>query len=295
MRVKLTDRFLSSSKIVLPPEGKRLMVWDTVTRGLGLQATSKGAKSWKVIRRVKGKGKEQPLSITLGSYPDVSLAEARSRADDVLRDMRTGIDPRQKAAAERKAKAEAEAAERAKEANLFSAVAEDFVRRRLKGKRTAVQIAQLVERQFVRRWGDRPVSSIGRRNIIDMVEEIAETSPTAAKQALTYAKLMFDWMVLRDIIPSSPCHPIKLSGLIPDLPKPRDRVLCDAELRLVWRAAWPADATAEDVYPVGPYARLLMILGCRRSELAKATWSEFDLDNATWTLPGERVKNGDPD
>jgi integrase len=102
-------------------------------------------------------------------------------------------------------------------------------------------------------------------------------------------------MVLRDIIPSSPCHPIKLSGLIPDLPKPRDRVLTDDELRLVWRAAWPADATAEDVYPLGPYIRLLMILGCRRSELAKATWrGEIDLVAATWTLPGERTKNGDP-
>jgi hypothetical protein len=101
-----------------------------------------------------------------------------------------------------------------------------------------------------------------------MVEEIGAQSPTAAHQALAYARLLFDWAIERDIygIASSPCHPIKIDRLIPDLPESRQRVLDDNELKLVWRAAWPSP----DVEPSIPSANLSAC--CLSSAAGAASW-----------------------
>jgi integrase len=302
MKALLTTKFLESpldpatkQPLVLPAEGKRLRIWDKHTNGLGIRITSKGAKSFFVVRRVKGRG-AAPVSIVLGTYPDMSLAEARERADDLLRDLRKGVDPRERAAEERQAKAATEAAEQARRVNVFANVVETFVKRYVASKRTAGPITQLVRREFVSRWGARPITEVGRADVITMLEEIAEDSPSAAHQALIYLRLLFDWAIERDDygLKSSPCHPIKVSRLIPNLPKRRQRVLDADEMRLVWRAAWPANATDEDVYPTGQFIRLLLVLGCRRGELAEMTWDELGIDKSTWLLKGERTKNGDP-
>jgi hypothetical protein len=125
----------------------------------------------------------------LGSYPDMSLSEARDRAGDLLRDLRRGVDPRERTAEESQAKAEAEATEQARKVNVFANVAETFINRYVASKRTAGPIGRLVRREFISRWGGRAITEIGRGDVITMVEEIAEGSPSAAHQALIYARL----------------------------------------------------------------------------------------------------------
>src|SRR5712671_2158533 len=100
MKVTFTTAFLRSpcdpgtrEPIGLPAEGKRLRIWDAHTNGLGLRITSGGAKSFFVVRRAKGR--PDPVTIVLGRYPDMSLAEARDRAEDLLRDLKKGVDPRE--------------------------------------------------------------------------------------------------------------------------------------------------------------------------------------------------------
>jgi integrase len=302
LKVKFTDRFLQSpcdpetgKPLEQPPEGKRIRIWDAHTNGLGLRITSNGAKSFFVTRRLKGEGKAQPITVVIGPYPHVSLKEARDKADDLIRDLKKGVDPREVEAEKRKAKAEKAKAEAARRANRFAAVAETFIERYVATKRTAGPIAQLVRRRLVSRWGDLPITDIDRGKVIAMIEEIAEQSPTAAHQALAYARLLFDWAIERDIygLKSSPCHPIKVDRLIPDLPESRQRVLDDNEIKLLWRATRPSP-DSEAVYPVGQFIRLLLVLGCRRGELSNMTWDEVDLDRATWTLQGDRTKNSDP-
>jgi hypothetical protein len=259
MRVKFTDKFLQSPRdpqtgqLIAPAEGKRVRVWDTHTNGLGLRITSTGAKSFYVVRRRKGEKNGQPITVVLGAYPDMSLAAARARADEVLGHLKKGDDPREVEAAKHKAKAEHKKAEEVRKANVFSVVAETFLKRYVATKRTAVPIAQLVRREFLSRWGNRPVTDISRGDIIAMVEEIAEHSPSAAHQALVYVRLLFDWAIERGSygVTASPAYPLKVARLIPDKPGRRDRVLDDREIRLVWEAAWPHDAAADDVYPMG--------------------------------------------
>jgi hypothetical protein len=68
----------------------------------------------------------------------------------------------------------------------------------------------------------------------------------------------------------------------------RQRVLSDAELRALWRAA---EGTP---YPYGPLFLMLALTGQRKSEVAEARWREFDLEKGLWTIPPERMKMDAP-
>src|SRR5262249_58063031 len=65
----------------------------------------------------------------------------------------------------------------------------------------------------------------------------------------------------------------------------RQRVLADDEIAALWRASQQLG------YPYGALVRFLLGTGVRKNEAARATWSEFDLVNRTWTIPRERFKS----
>jgi integrase len=69
----------------------------------------------------------------------------------------------------------------------------------------------------------------------------------------------------------------------PDNGVPRERVLTDRELVAVW------NSSGDDDY--GKIIRLLILTGCRKSEVGGMAWPEFNFDNYTWTIPASRSKN----
>src|SRR5262249_62128422 len=87
-------------------------------------------------------------------------------------------------------------------------------------------------------------------------------------------------------IGGNPCQFIKPSEFVGAM-APRQRVLTDAEVALLWRGT-------ESIYPAGPFARLLLLTAVRRSEAAHMTWGEVDLDDALWIVPASRTKSGAP-
>jgi integrase len=121
-----------------------------------------------------------------------------------------------------------------------------------------------------------------------MVEQIAEKSPSAARQAWIYTNRLFGWAINRDIygLTSSPCERINISHLVGS-PKARERILSEAEMHTLWRAC-------AGQFPFGPFVRLLMLLGCRRGELAGIRRDELDLAAGLWHLAGDRTKNEQP-
>jgi integrase len=90
--------------------------------------------------------------------------------------------------------------------------------------------------------------------------------------------------VARGLLQHAPTDHLNTKDLI-GAKKPRQRLLRDEELTLIWRTA------AQAPYPDGPYVMLLLLLGVRRSELGQATWGEIDLDRALWTIPPARMKS----
>lgn len=70
-----------------PPVGQRLQVYDTKTAGLMIRVTHTGAKTFAVYRRVNGR----PQRVKLGRYPDMTIEQARKRAQATLSKMADGI------------------------------------------------------------------------------------------------------------------------------------------------------------------------------------------------------------
>ncbi len=142
MAKRLTDKFLSSLK---SPASGRLVVADAAAPGLSLRVTEKGAMSWLVRYRPKGRAQR---GVVLGPYPSRSLADARQRAAEIVAAAKKGVDlieeeDRQK-----------EVAERAKaRARSVAEVSEDFLKasERLKSHRPAKEVV----RQQPHPTGDR--------------------------------------------------------------------------------------------------------------------------------------------
>ena len=231
-------------------------------------------------------GKPHPVRVVLGQYPALTLSEARKAAGDALGDLAKGIHPRERTRALR-------VAEDRRKAVTVAHVVEEFVERHLSRKRTGHVVGQLLRRELVSRWGDRPITDITRADVIGMVEAIGGSSPSAARQAWLYTSRLFGWALNRDIygLTASPCDRIRIADLIV-LPKPRERVLDSGELRAIWQV------TEAGEFPFDPFVRLLLLLGCRRGELAGMRRDELDLAAGLWQLSGdadqERAATHDP-
>src|SRR5262249_33885196 len=105
--------------------------------------------------------------------------------------------------------------------------------------------------------------------------------PVKANHTRGVLHLFFGWCMRRGVLETNPVTVI-------DKPAPqvsRSRVLTDYELGLFWKAA-----DEDEVF--GPLYKLLALTGQRRDEARGASWDEFDLDKAVWSLPGSRTKNG---
>jgi len=274
----LSDRLLRS---LARPRTAPQEIWDQQLRGFGCRASKQGVVSFFVMRRPRGSDKS--VRIKVGDFPAMSLVDARQRARALLTEMQDGGDPRARKAEE----ARLAAAERA---STFGVAAEAFIARHVASKRTAREIEARIRRELIPRWGERSIGSITRAEVLAMIDEILDRGHSeAARQTLTYMRRLFGWAVLRYDLPSAPTDHVKAKDLV-GAKKPRQRVLSDSEIALIWRATEGPEAAY-----YGPYIRLLLLLGVRRSELGRATWLEFDeLDAGRWIIPPGRMKSDEP-
>jgi integrase len=272
MRKRLTDRALKALK----PEAKRYEVWDLTVSGFGVRINEKGRKHFILMARYPGS--DHPVRRTIGEYGHVTLAEARDQALAWKKLLRDGLDP----VTEREKR---RAADQRRHSHNFAAIAEQYIEHIGRKLRRAHEIEQAVRRDFVSRWGNRPISEITRDDVMQVINAaLKRGAPWAAHHAYSAASALFNWAIELGFIEVSPCARIRASRVIGPKP-PRQRVLDDEELRALWHAAEETD------YPYGAFVKLLMLTGARRSEAAQATWREFDLDDKRrWTLSPERMK-----
>jgi integrase len=264
-RHKLTDAFIRNVK---PPSTGQVEYWDALTPGFGIRVSYGGRKAFQVLTRINGKLHR----FGLGFYPRVSLADARGRAEQLLRDAAKGISPEDRDAEEQR-EAQAE------RLNSFRAVAAEFMEDHAKNLRTRDEMQRMIKTDLLPAWGDRPISSITRADIKALLREKAITAPIAANRLLGLISNIFTWALDEEIIGASPAVRLKR----PSEEHERERSLSTEEITTLWPAFTAIG------YPFGHAMKFLLITGQRRGEVSGMKWCEIDGEG--WTLPGSRSKS----
>jgi integrase len=262
MKKLLTDTGVRA----LAPSYKRYTVHDSIVPGLGVRVYPSAHKTYALGARYPGshhfKWRE------LGQVGAITLAAARDKARDWPTKIQKGDDPKQ--------------VERAAQANTFASVAEAFITRHARSKRRAHIIEREIRRELIPILGKRPIETITRRELIELLEAIKDRGTTGAYARNVYIHLssIFNWAVARDILERSPFDHFKPRQIFGEK-RVRERVLSNDEIRAIWNA--------EVGYPLQPFVRWLLLTGTRHNEALGARWREFSTE--WWTIPPERFKS----
>ncbi len=262
MKRKLTTKFIDS----LPPAtGKRYEAHDTLIPGLHLRVSATGGKVWYLSTRVDRRNRR----IKLGSYPALSLSDARERARDTLRDIEMGTFEK------------GDAGSPEPPAPTLSEVIPQFIELHAKPRNRDWKGTESILTKFAA-LNSTPIDQIKRADVVRALDAIvANGAPTRANRALAAIKKLMNWCIDRGIIETSPVAALKP----PTKEVARERVLTDTEL------AASLSAATDEGFPFEQFVQLLILTGQRRGEVAGMRWSELDLDNGLWTLPAKRTKN----
>jgi integrase len=268
-RAKLTDLYLQRKNIV--PATGQADYWDSLTPGFGIRVSYGGRVSFQTLARVNGKLKRS----TLGTYPKMTLAEARKEGERIIKDAAAGISAKDREIEERN-KATAE------RRNTFGAVAAEFMAdhgaKKLK-PHTAVEYQRYIDKELLPVWGDRPIASIARRDVKELLNEKAKKAPVAANRLLSIISKVYNWAIDEEIVTVSPAARLNRKE-----ENERERSLTRDEIA----ALWPTFTAIG--YPFGHALKFLLVTGQRRGEVADLKWS--DIDNDGWKLPGASAKSG---
>jgi len=255
--------------------------------GLYLFVRPDQSKTWVFRWRDRTTGKLRDKG--LGPVWDVSLEEARQSAAACRRQVREGVDPIDSARQARTA-AKLERARRL----TFGQCCEKYMDAHRESWRNAKHAAQWQSTldTYCADLKPLPVAEIDTALVIKALELIWTTKTETATRVRQRIEAVLDWATAREF--RSGDNPARWRGHL-------DKLLAKpTKLKNVeHRAALPyADAGAFVVAlrkqnGLGALALELQVLtACRPGEVAAARWEEFDLDAATWTIPGERMKAG---
>jgi integrase len=258
-----------------------------VPAGLYLRIGPGGGRSWIMRKSVAGRRRDMGL----GAYPDVPLADAQRKARELAEAIRDGRDP----LGERRARASAARAARAGE-RTFEQVAAEFIATHEAGWRNAKHAQQWASTLATYAYpvmGKLLVRDIERVHVLQVLEPIWTTKNETATRVRSRIEQVLGYAMQRDYRPA---------GLNPARWKDNlDRALAaPAKVAKVehHRALRIDDmpsfmAKLREMPGMGARALQFVVLTAARSgEVRGATWQEVDLDAATWTVPGARMKAG---
>ena len=254
--------------------------------GLALQVTASGARSWVLRLQIAGQRREMGL----GSFPTVTLAEAREKARRYRTTTAEGHDP----ISSRREKASAAAAERAA-LQTFSDVAQQYIARHeksWKNKKHGAQWTSTLKTYAEPVVGKMPVRDVTTAHVIRVLEPIWLTKTETATRVRSRIEIVLDFAAAKGLREGP--NPARWRGnLDAALPRPSKiaKVQHHAALEAKSMAAFMDRLKAQQ----GTGARALeftVFTAARSGEVRGAAWTEIDLANALWTVPAERMKSG---
>jgi integrase len=258
----LTDRACDRAK----PKAGRFDLFDDKVIGLSLRVLPTGVKSFTLLYGPAAKR----VRVTLGRYPQLSLARARTLALEKLGGIERGEDPRHG-----KAMSLADLAE------LYLA---EYVKPTL---RSAKAVERRLRKNVIPVIGGVALADLHKRDLNRVVAKImARGKQVEAARVYEDARAMVKWGHAQGHLDTNPVDGMRKPAARP----PRTRVLSDSEIAKLWTGldkALPKSTTVANVI------RLCLLTGQRAGEVCGIEPGEIDAKKRIWTIPGQRSKNGE--
>ena len=245
-------------------------------QGLYLEVMPGGSKLWRLKYRYADKEKR----LALGAYPSVPLQQARQRRAEARELLALGVVP----GAEKKAAKQAQRADGV----TFETLAREWYAYNAPrwAESTAYKARLYLENDLIPGIGARPVKAITRPELVELVRKVeARGTLNAAGKIRQWLHQIFRYGLASGVVESNPATDLDVVAApakaarhhphvaVSELPELLGRIE-STNLNTLTRCA----------------IRLLLLTAVRPGELRQAPWSEFDLDNATWTIPKQRMK-----
>lgn len=246
-------------------------------RGLYLRIAATGSASWSFRAKVKNGRKRE---IGLGSFPDVSLAEARDKALEYRKLARDGIDPMAE-----KGKAKIPTFREASEKSF------EVLAPRWRSEKTRTNRKQTMARYVYPAIGQVPVNEIGRKDLLEILLPVWSSKPQQGLRIRRHIREVLEWSLAHGYVDVNLAGDA-IKGALPSMHSmkkhfrtiPYDEVP-DAMAKVQASGAHPSTILCFE---------MLVLTATRSQECRLANWSEFDLDNEIWTIPAERAKTRKP-
>jgi len=262
-------------------------------RGLFLQVRTSGAKVF--VKEYRFNGKRG--SLTLGEFPELKLAIARTKAERVNLQVRSGEDPRQSGAIRRDPIPAADAEEApVPEERRVEVVAAAFIRKRMKEGIAEATLNKLNWNLGSLAGGalyGRDIASIKPPEVLALVEKVQEEGKVEkAKDIHRKLGQLFDYAIALGLVEWNPARMVT-RAVIKTKGGEHPGLTCPSDVGGLMRAIRLYPDTA------GQETRAALLLSAytflRSRELRGARWEEIDLDLGLWTVPKERMKGQDGD
>ena len=270
----LTDARIRATK----PAAKPVKLTDG--GGLYLEVRPSGKKLWRYRYRIVDK--ENLFAI--GEYPEISLAEARSEHDKARGLVKQGLHPSHNRQAERLTTQMANA-------NTFEAVATEWISKK-SGRWTPYyrrQVENFLGADVFPYVGKLPIRNVTAAHLLEIIRRIEDRgASTVALLVRQWSSAIFRYAVATLRADSDPAAALR--GAI-HRPKVKHRKpLAKGQIKEFMAALENYGGYRTTVIAL----RLILLTFVRTGELRKALWGEFDLDNAKWRIPAERMKMREP-
>jgi integrase len=247
--------------------------------GLYLQVQPSGAKLWRYKFRVAGvEGKE-----SLGAFPEVSLARARALHAAARQLVAQGIHP---VRAKQQLRVTQASQELERKRGTFAAVLAEWHSTTSVALRptTVRQRRREIDKDLVPTLEHRAMNSITRMELTALLKGVEERAPEIARKLRIHLWSIFEYAVDTGLLENNPVPPRRVM-------RNRDQTnhpaLPRARIGDFLRALDAAAAINEETR----IAMLLVLLtGCRKTEIIEARWAEVELKAASWDIPAARMK-----
>ena len=272
--MKLKQTRISGRTVAALAVEKDTVFWDSELSGFGVRVYPTGSKFYVVQTRADGKAGKR---VTVGRHGVLTADEARRRAALIISRIKAGEEP------------VAEPMESVPEdcptiGELAREWLEKHVDPRCKPK-TRQMYRLMVDRHLVPAFGKERALSIGRARVVALHHSM-DATPAMANQVVN--ALSGIWRLAEDNgrLPEgrNPCRTI-----VKYKQRKRERFLSEEEFRRLGRTL----AEAGDLKGVSLHAaaaiRLLLLTGCRKSEILTLKWEEVDLEAGVLNLPDSKT------